>query len=85
MTKDPVYEDEEGWWFWDEFWADKHGPYPNEQHARGMLCMYHDHLLNEPKREPLTLREVISILGIGVLLLSFWVAVVLIVGGYFNP
>lgn len=37
---DPVHEDAGGWWFWDETWADRHGPYPSEGEARTALKDY---------------------------------------------
>ncbi len=40
LAPDPVREYEDGWYFWDETWADKHGPYDTEQQARTALVIY---------------------------------------------
>lgn len=37
---DPVMKDESGWWFYDETWADRHGPYTTEAIARDQLKLY---------------------------------------------
>ena len=37
---DPVHKDDNGWYFWDETWADKFGPYPTEELARETLAHY---------------------------------------------
>ena len=38
---DPVHHDEdEGWFFWEETWADRQGPYPTEEIARKELARY---------------------------------------------
>jgi len=36
----PVFQDDEGWWFWNEIWADKYGPYETEEKARRALSEY---------------------------------------------
>ena len=41
---DPVEEDVTGWWFWDETWADRFGPYKNEEDVREALSMYSRYL-----------------------------------------
>lgn len=23
----PIHYDKDGWWFWDEYWCDRYGPY----------------------------------------------------------
>ncbi len=38
--RDPVFEDDDGWNFWDETWAYFHGPYPTEDMARAALERY---------------------------------------------
>ena len=45
---DPVHEDSEGWWFWDETWADRLGPFDTEEEARVALDKY-AHSLEGPK------------------------------------
>lgn len=37
---DPVHQDEEGFWFWDETWVDRYGPYETEAVARDRLSEY---------------------------------------------
>ena len=37
---DSVEEDVTGWWFWDETWADRIGPYKSEEDAREALELY---------------------------------------------
>lgn len=39
-SNDPVHRYGEHWWFWDETWADRHGPYSDEQRARNALRAY---------------------------------------------
>lgn len=39
-TKDPVHFDNGKWWFWDETWTDRLGPWDTEKIARGMLDTY---------------------------------------------
>lgn len=42
----PIHQDAEGWWFWDETWADRHGPYPTARRAKNELSRYADWLDN---------------------------------------
>ncbi len=37
---DPVHEHEGKWWFWDEVWADRVGPYDTETEAREAIVRY---------------------------------------------
>ena len=37
---DPVHFDGGCWWFWDETWADRYGPFEFEQEARDQLDEY---------------------------------------------
>ena len=46
MTSDPVHEFNDVWWFWDEIWAFKHGPYNTEQLAC-KACIEYARRLNE--------------------------------------
>lgn len=32
-TSNPVHQDTQGWWFYDETWSDRRGPYPTERAA----------------------------------------------------
>lgn len=36
-SEDRVYSDRYGWWFWDDTWADRQGPFPSEEKARTQL------------------------------------------------
>lgn len=38
--RDPVFEDNGLWNFWDETWAYFHGPYATEDEARAALAAY---------------------------------------------
>jgi len=40
MTVDPVELLDDGWWFWDESGAYKHGPFDTETEARNDLAEY---------------------------------------------
>jgi hypothetical protein len=33
MTENPVHEENGNWYFWDEVWADRYGPYLTQQEA----------------------------------------------------
>ena len=37
---DPVHMEDGKWYFWDETWAARHGPYPDETTARVRLAAY---------------------------------------------
>lgn len=37
---DPVGYNSQGWWFFNEVWADPYGPYPTEQIARAEMWEY---------------------------------------------
>jgi hypothetical protein len=43
---DPVREDPYGWWYWDEVWCDKYGPYSDEETCRAALSAYVESNLN---------------------------------------
>lgn len=46
---DPVFHDEDingMWWFWDETWANRHGPFETEDDARRALDAYVYYLEN---------------------------------------
>lgn len=40
MVEDPVHEQAGKWYFWDETWADKHGPFDTEKEARDAMEDY---------------------------------------------
>lgn len=50
---DTIHNDAEGWWFWDETWADRQGPYPTEGRARKRLKDYAEYLNTgiDPEKE----------------------------------
>jgi hypothetical protein len=48
---DPVHQENGEWWFWDETWADRWGPFPTEAAARESLSRYVDHLDGKPRQE----------------------------------
>lgn len=46
---DPIHKAEDGkWWFWDETWADRHGPYDDRTTARRECARYAHHLDKGP-------------------------------------
>lgn len=48
---DPVYKDEQDrWWFWDETWGDRCGPYKTREEAEAMLATYMHVVLGEDVR-----------------------------------
>lgn len=40
MSIDPVFVKDGEWHFWDETWADSHGPFATEKEAREALAKY---------------------------------------------
>lgn len=40
LLGDPVVYEDDAWWFWDETWSNKHGPFDNQVEARQMLEKY---------------------------------------------
>lgn len=56
-SKDPVFHDVGGWFFWDETWADTIGGYDTEEEARYQLKrygLYLDGKLPEQQKNDLT-------------------------------
>ena len=38
---DPIHQDSDGWWyFWDETWAYRHGPFNSLQECKEVLRQY---------------------------------------------
>lgn len=37
---DPIFHEENNWYFWDESWTEKHGPFYSEEEARQELSLY---------------------------------------------
>lgn len=48
QARDPIHQDDEGWWFWDETWSDRYGPFINEEAARHELKIYVQNLEEGP-------------------------------------
>lgn len=46
---DPVHFHEDSWYFWNETWSDREGPYPTEQAARDALDWYCRYILGDEK------------------------------------
>lgn len=46
MDNDPVFQMDGLWFFWDETWAHKYGPFRTEQEARKQLGDYYDNVLD---------------------------------------
>lgn len=40
VFKDPVHQYEGKWYFWNEVWADRMGPYDSEDDAREAMNKY---------------------------------------------
>lgn len=40
MSMRAIHKDEKGWWFWDETWADRRGPYPTRKEVEEKLIGY---------------------------------------------
>lgn len=37
---EPLHSDEQGFWFFDEVWCDRHGPYPTLDEAKTAISAY---------------------------------------------
>ena len=46
---DPIHKDAEGWWFYDETWSDRVGPFSSQEEARAALGRYTDFLERGPE------------------------------------
>lgn len=44
VANDPIHQWQGKWWFWDEIWADRIGPYETEEIARQQCDKYCEHL-----------------------------------------
>lgn len=51
METDPVHNQEGHWYFWDETWGDRHGPYDTEREARSQLAKYKQVVLGEKEED----------------------------------
>ena len=43
---DPIHQYKDGWYFWDETWTFRHGPYSGYYHARVVFNWYCKEYLN---------------------------------------
>ncbi len=48
LPNDPLHMHEGKWWFWDETWANSHGPYDNRKAAKAALNVYCREVLGQP-------------------------------------
>jgi hypothetical protein len=46
-SNSPVHEENGKWYFWDEAWADRYGPFDTEKECRDGLEMYCATLFNQ--------------------------------------
>lgn len=44
----PIHFEDGKWWFWDETWADRHGPFESEAAAEAALRAYVVEYLEAP-------------------------------------
>jgi hypothetical protein len=51
-TQDPVHFDNGSWWFWNETWSERHGPYASETEARTAVNAYAKEFLMERIVDP---------------------------------
>jgi hypothetical protein len=47
VPSDPVHFDNGKWWFWDETWANKMGPFDTETEAREAIQQYCKEVLGQ--------------------------------------
>lgn len=52
MPRDPVHFDEGSWWFWDETWSTRYGPYGSEAEARERINAYAKEFLSDRVVDP---------------------------------
>lgn len=45
LAYDPIHQEGENWYFWDETQADRYGPFPTRQIAEEMLTRYSTEVL----------------------------------------
>lgn len=50
-STDPIHEHEGKWWFWDETWSDRHGPYDSKERAEVSFKVYVETFLDPPPDE----------------------------------
>lgn len=40
MSSDPIFAEDKSWFYWNETWTDKFGPFRSEELARASLKLY---------------------------------------------
>jgi hypothetical protein len=50
-VRDVIHEHDGEWWFWDETWATRTGPYISAEEARAALRSYIEHHIEFPSEE----------------------------------
>jgi hypothetical protein len=50
-VNDPVHERSDGWWFWDETYCQRCGPFDTEEHAKEALTYYGVRMLGGSEAE----------------------------------
>lgn len=59
MIQTPVHKDTDGWYFWDESWAERQGPFDTRSLAQTALETYCREVLKETDiRKTHTIQEV---------------------------
>jgi hypothetical protein len=48
LPNDPLHMHEGKWWFWDETWSERHGPYLTRTGAKHELELYCREVLGQP-------------------------------------
>lgn len=51
MSRNPLHEDDKGWWFWDETWCDRYGPFSTKRAAIIAMEEYCHYLGIPPRKE----------------------------------
>jgi hypothetical protein len=79
--RDAVHQDEEGFWFWDESWSVRYGPYETEAVARDCIELYVQGELYDPAIKPGVIERspsgCLKALGWLAFIAVFWGAVIL--------
>jgi hypothetical protein len=40
MSEDPIHQEPDGWYFWDEVWLNRYGPYPTRNKTVFEMAKY---------------------------------------------
>jgi len=60
---DPIHFYEGKWWFWDETWSDRVGPYDTEAEAKQKIKEYTENYLDKPKKKKMGERKLVLVCG----------------------